>query len=144
VNPDGTLLELPAAPGLLVGTTANGGSANLGALFSILPDGDNFQIVHDFGVVAADGRNPTTGLVQAPNGWLLGTTRVGGAANQGVIYQVNPLVTSVTTVHTFTATAGDAARSRGALVSAGSGIYYGTTFGGGTNDQGALFRLFNP
>jgi uncharacterized repeat protein (TIGR03803 family) len=143
-NPNGTLFQFPNASGTLVGTTANGGTEGFGTLFTILPDGSEFTVLHNFGAVAGDGRNPTTGLIRAANGKILGTTRIGGASNQGTIYQLSSLLGNVTVLRSFTGAAGDGARSRSALVETGDGFVYSSTFGGGTNDQGVFFRMLVP
>jgi uncharacterized repeat protein (TIGR03803 family) len=142
-NPLGTLLQ--AGDGLLYGTSYSGGASNAGAIFKVETNGANFAFVHSLDSAADEASEPRAGLVSAPDGSLLGTTRVGGIANQGAIYRVRTNgVPTYETVHHFTGRAGDGARSRSPLVRTPNGIYYGTTFSGGTNDQGVIFRIAVP
>lgn len=143
-NPNGTLFQFPNASGTLLGTSANGGTAGFGTLFTLLPDGSEFEVLHNFGAVAGDGRNPTTGLIRTAQGKMLGTTRIGGAFNQGTIYQLSSLLGNVTVMRSFTGAGGDAARSRSPLADTGDGFIYSSTFGGGANDQGVVFRMLIP
>jgi uncharacterized repeat protein (TIGR03803 family) len=146
VQPNGTLLQ--ASDGLLYGTSAFGGAAtaygnvtNHGTIFRIATNGNDFAVVHNFG--AGEGQEPRTGLIQAANGTLLGTTRIGGGPDKGTVFRVNTngFLTTLRSLNDFF---GDGVRPRGPLVSGGNGFYYGTTFGGGNNDRGVVFRLYVP
>jgi hypothetical protein len=75
---------------------------------------------------------------------LLGTTRIGGGVNQGTIFRLRKDGTQFATVRSFNGIGGEGARLRAPLLQTAGGVFYGTTFGGGTGDQGVLFRLFTP
>jgi uncharacterized repeat protein (TIGR03803 family) len=107
-------------------------------------NGTNFKLVRNIGITATEGREPRTGLVEAPDGTLLGTTRIGGGVNQGTIFRLRKDGTQFATVRSFSGLGGEGARLRAPLLQTAGGVFYGTTFGGGTGDQGALFRLFTP
>src|ERR1019366_6409934 len=47
-----------------------------------------------------DGASPTAGLVQATNGYLYGTTALGGANDYGTVFKITPSGT-LTTLHSF-------------------------------------------
>jgi len=85
-----------------------------------------------------DGGNPESGLIQAGDGNLYGTTVGGGTNGYGTVFQVstggllNPL-------HWFTN--GDGAYPYAGLIQASDGNLYGTTEGGGTNGNGTVFRI---
>jgi uncharacterized repeat protein (TIGR03803 family) len=87
------------------------------------------------------------GLIQGTDGNLYGTTEFGGANNTcnnggppgcGTIYEIT-LEGTVTTVHSFDET--DGANPYTPLVQDTSGVFYGTTLHGGTNNDGTLFTL---
>jgi T5SS/PEP-CTERM-associated repeat protein/uncharacterized repeat protein (TIGR03803 family) len=127
---------------VLFGATYSGGTSNFGTVFKLNLDGSGFGVIKNFGVAAGEGREPRAGLVEAPDGSLLGTTRVGGGG-QGTIFRLRKDGSGFQSLRFFGA-AGDGARPRSALAQAPGGVFYGATFGGGTNDQGVLFRLFAP
>ncbi len=130
--------------GTLYGTTYSGGRSNFGTVFAVKTNGTDFRIVRSLGLAPIEGREPRVGLVEAPDGTLLGTTRIGGGANQGTIFRVQKDGTNYATIRSFSGIGGEGARSRSPLLQAAGGVFYGTTFGGGTGDQGVLFRVFTP
>jgi uncharacterized repeat protein (TIGR03803 family) len=90
---------------------------------------------------AADGR-PTGGLVRGPDGSLYGTTDVGGRWRQGSIFALRPNRTGYrfSTLHHFEV--GESARQPfGDLVLAADGYLYGTSFAGGRDGCGSIFRI---
>jgi uncharacterized repeat protein (TIGR03803 family) len=142
-NANGKLLQ--TSDGMLYGATYSGGASNTGTVFKMETTGNNFLFVRSLDSAVGDGAEPRTGVVATPDGSLLGATRVGGIANQGAIYKVGTNASSTyESIHEFTGLAGDGARPRSPLLRAPGGVYYGTTFGGGTNDQGVIFRLSLP
>jgi hypothetical protein len=84
------------------------------------------------------------GLTPTPNGHLLGATRVGGDFSNGGIFLIstNPPA-SYSVVHNFFGGL-DGARSRGPLLRGSGNVYYGTTFGGGNNGRGTIYRMLLP
>ena len=90
--------------GLLYGTTQFGGTfgGQGGVVFQINTNGSNFAVLHSFAYpVGPEGSRPTGGLVEGADGKLYGVTPLGGTAQDGVIFRVDP---SVQTNHppTFT------------------------------------------
>ena len=130
--------------GALYGTTKSGGSNNLGAVFSIATDGNDYSVLHDFaGKNLADGSLPLGPLVEAGAGFLFGTTYNGGsAADLGTVFQINTNGEGYSVVHAFQGGAND-----GSLAVAGlsqpmrSGILYGTAPHGGASDSGVCFGI---
>jgi len=66
--------------GMLYGTTASGGTAGHGVVFSVTPGGSE-NVVYSF-KGSSDGANPTGGLINI-GGVLYGTTNDGGAPSGG-------------------------------------------------------------
>jgi uncharacterized repeat protein (TIGR03803 family) len=85
-NPYGSLLLVNDK---LYGTTANGGDKDMGTVFVINTDGNNYQRLYSFGAQTNDGSKPIDNVILV-NGWLYGMTTEGGAHNQGAIFKVSP------------------------------------------------------
>jgi len=139
-----------AANGDLYGTTFgnpyDGGGANgpFGTVFKITPNGI-LTTLYSFCSQAncTDGGSPTAGLVQATNGDLYGTTAGGGnLVGAGTVFRITPSG-ALTTLYTFCAQyrCPDGEGPAGALVQATNGDLYGTTFGGGANGVGTVFKI---
>ena len=149
-NEDGTVSH--AAPLLvgntLYGTTASGGSAGNGTVFSLSTSGAGFTNLHNFtalsGGINSDGANPEVGLILS-GGTLYGVAGNGGAGGRGVVFCLGTSGAGFTNLHGFSALAGgntntDGAFPRGALVAAG-GALYGTAYQGGYSANGTVFGL---
>jgi len=88
-NPYGSLLLVDNK---LYGTTANGGDNDLGTVFVINTDGNNYQRLYSFSGQTNndDGSKPIDNVILV-NGWLYGMTTEGGAKGQGTIFKVSPI-----------------------------------------------------
>lgn len=75
----------------LYGMTTEGGTNNLGTIFSILPDGSAYQKLYDFDSI--NGEQPYGSLL-LKSGNLYGMTYNGGSTDVGVIFKSN-LATSI-------------------------------------------------
>lgn len=141
-NPDGSLLQ--ARDGFLYGTAYAGGASNLGGVFKISTNGSPFSVLRSFGQYAGDGVEPHAGLVAHPDGRLAGTTRMGGNFGAGTLFIGNTAGTTNLIQHHFAGMGGDGAHPRSPLLFVPGGVAYGMTFGGGSNDQGTVYRLWIP
>jgi uncharacterized repeat protein (TIGR03803 family) len=142
-NPNASLIQGP--DGTLYGTTHAGGSAGLGTVFQMASDG-TFTILHHFTGGAIDGASPNASLIQGPDGTLYGTTRAGGSANLGTVFQIVPAGSGFTILHHFTggtSTSGttDGANPYARLIQAPDGTLYGTTVVGGSAGLGTVFQM---
>lgn len=129
--------------GTLYGTTVAGGSSSCryytltgcGTVFSITPSGTE-RLLHSFAGGSADGANPVAGLLNV-NGTLYGTTKEGGAYGYGAIFKITARGKE-TVLHSFAGGSGDGANPYAGLLKVKSG-FYGTTAGGGANNDGTVF-----
>ncbi|HUS34972.1 MAG TPA: choice-of-anchor tandem repeat GloVer-containing protein, partial [Verrucomicrobiae bacterium] len=110
----------------------------------ISTDGAFFSVIASMEGEPLSGAEPRSGLTEAPNGQLLGTTRIGGGADQGVIYRLNRNGSGFETLRHLGFSGFSGARSRSPLLRAPGNVFYGMTFGGGFNDRGVIFRYFLP
>ena len=127
--------------GNLYGTTANGGLYGDGTVFELMPSWTE-TILHNFENNDIDGIHPYAGLVMDTNGNLYGTTISGGGGSgaAGTVFELTPSGGTETILHTFGGS-GDGAFPWGGLVFDSSGNLYGTTFSGGANGYGTVFKL---
>ncbi|HWY98522.1 MAG TPA: choice-of-anchor tandem repeat GloVer-containing protein [Bacteroidia bacterium] len=125
----------------LYGMTYIGGANNDGVIFKIKTDGTGYVDLFDFSG-AADGKSPRGSLI-SDGTYLYGTTRYGGASNDGVIFKIKPDGTGYTKLFEFNGT--DGLQPLGSLIYDGN-FLYGTTEQGGTsakcvNGCGVAFRI---
>jgi uncharacterized repeat protein (TIGR03803 family) len=158
------------AAGNLYGTTARGGTSpncvdqfdrhiGCGTIFKLLPNADgtwtkstiyNFTGGKNWG--GTDGANPNSGLVFDAAGNLYGTT-VSGGANSDRYFNFNYVGGTVfklklnpdgswteTPIHSF-GQGSDGYWAYGGVVFDNAGNLYGTTYFGGTNGGGVVYKL---
>ena len=129
--------------GNFYGTTYNGGTNQLGTVFSITPGGQ-FKALYSF-MSSSVGGYPYGSLVQGSDGNLYGTTSIGGGNQFGTIFEITTNG-NLTRLISFSGTSGPSlgANPLGALVQGTDGNFYGTTSLGGANGLGTIFRLSVP
>jgi uncharacterized repeat protein (TIGR03803 family) len=142
-----------AADGDLYGTT-NAGGANChpqgcGTVFKISPSGA-FTTLYDFcsKTNCTDGKQPQSGLLQASNGYLYGTTPYGGTncgvlLGCGTVYAL-PLSGTLATIYDFCPqqpTCPDGEQPLAGLIQAANGDLYGTAPYGGAYGPGSIFKI---
>lgn len=135
-----TLIE--ANDGNFYGTTSGGGLYGFGSVFKMDQAGV-VTLVYSFKVT--DGADPRSSLIQATDGNFYGTTYAGGTYSFGTIFRLTPsgtltLLRSFGTQTDLQSTK-DGLRPTAGLVQASDGSFYSTTFGGGSQNKGVVFRL---
>lgn len=133
---------LVASDGFFYGVGTSGGFSNRGGIFKAARDGSLFTNLHNF--VPGEGRSPVAALSEGSDGLLYGCTDAGGSGtnNAGTIFRLNKDGSGFETLRTF-APAGSGQFPDGRLFVTADGTIYGTTFGGGSNGLGTLFK-FQP
>ncbi|MDB6174071.1 MAG: hypothetical protein JWL59_3382 [Chthoniobacteraceae bacterium] len=126
------------ADGNLYGTTAKGGIKGNGTIFKVTPAGLLTTLAHFDG----KGALPESALVAGPDGSFYGTTFGGGLHKAGTIFKL----AADGTLHVLVDFAGKGGPDKGsiaqsALIMGQDGDLYGTTFSGGSDDAGTLFKL---
>ena len=128
-GPVGTLIQ--ASNGALYGTT------NAGTLFKITLKGV-FSLLYTFPATSINAS-----LLQVSNGAIYGATYTGGAYSHGSVFKTT-LTGKVTTLYSFCSGGGscaDGSEPNGGLALGTDGNFYGTTFVGGTDGLGTVFKL---
>lgn len=130
--------------GNFYGTIRLGGVNNLGSVFKLAPSG-TLTTLYSFcsrgGIgVCTDGEYPISGLMQATNGNLYGTTSAGGhgAGTVFVITSKGQIVQLHSFCGNFDCTDGN---GPGGLTQAANGNLYGTTEWGGKFSEGTIFEM---
>jgi uncharacterized repeat protein (TIGR03803 family) len=127
--------------GAFYGTTVFGGISNLGTVFRLSTAGDSCTVLHSFD--GGGGSTPYAELVQGLDGALYGTTFYGGASNVGTVFKLDTDGTGFTVLHSFRFAPGgqEGFGPHAGLLQGTDGALYGTTYDGGTNRYGTIFRL---
>jgi gliding motility-associated-like protein len=119
------------------GTTNRGGSANMGTMFRIKPDGSGLTKLLDFGV-GTNGRYPE-GSFTSDATYLYGTTSEGGTNNYGTLFKIKPDGTGYATILDFDNNVyGSTPEDTPLLVGE---FLYALTFVGGPNFEGTIFKI---
>jgi len=133
---------IQGADGEFYGTTRSGGANNYGTAFKITPGG-TLTTLYSFCSEGqcADGGSPNA-LVLDDDGNLYGTTDGGGANTFGTVFRITPGGT-LTTLYSFCPEhpCPDGAIPEAGLIEAVNGDLYGTTYEGGANDYGTVFKI---
>ena len=133
------------ASGNLYGTTFDGGNNNKGTVFKLTPSGSE-TVLYSFGATnpigsTTDGTNPYSSLIMDANGNLYGTTSGGGSKGNGTVFKLTPSGSETVLYNFGTSSATDGANPRAGLIMDANGNLYGTTYVGGTNNSGTIFKI---
>lgn len=134
--------------GNLYGATEFGGGNNTGTVFKLTPSGGGYaeSVLYSF-AGGGDAANPAAGLIMDSTGNLYGTTAYGGNSSAGYSYgAVFELASNgggytESVLYRFT-DGSDGANPFAGLIMDSSGNLYGTTqYGGGSHNDGTVFKL---
>ncbi|HEX4263317.1 MAG TPA: choice-of-anchor tandem repeat GloVer-containing protein [Verrucomicrobiae bacterium] len=141
--------QWPMAPliqgqdGKLYSTTDYGGFATFiygyGTVYSMTLDGQ-FNSIYVFQNNGDPERPAFSGLVQDQDGYLYGTTQVGGDYSDGTVFTTDT-DGDLFPIYSFSAFGGDGVGPQGGLTMTPDGSLFGTTVDGGNNSLGTVFEL---
>jgi uncharacterized repeat protein (TIGR03803 family) len=94
---------------------------------------------------STDGAQPQASLIQGSDGNFYGVTVQGGANNAGSVIRITPAGVE-TVLYSFSggglvSGSEDGAYPEAALIEGSEGVFYGTTYGGGTYEEGTVFQV---
>jgi uncharacterized repeat protein (TIGR03803 family) len=120
---------------------SNASAALLAALISLVSlnnaEARGEKVIYSFS--GSDGAHASSALITGANGNLYGTTAFGGASNAGTVFRLTPHGKEKV-LYSFTG-GGDGSLPSGGLAMDAKGNLYGTTYVGGANGMGAVFKL---
>ncbi len=131
--------------GNVYGMTPTGGTNGLGVVYVLRPrssGGYAFRVIHTF-TGGTDGSSGSAGRMVLRGGRIFGAATTGGANGTGTVFQLTPTQGGewdFKTLYSFHA-APDGVFPYGALLFDSAGNIYGTTYYGGTNGLGAVYKL---
>jgi uncharacterized repeat protein (TIGR03803 family) len=123
--------------GNLYGTTQYGGASNDGTVFELAKGSGTITTLASFN--GSDGAYPVAGLIMGGSGNLYGTTNLGGASNDGTVFELAAGSGTISTLASFSGS--DGAYPVAGVVMGGGGTLYGTTNLGGASNDGTVFEL---
>ncbi len=131
---DGALIQ--GRDGNLYGTGFAGGTYNGGTVFKVTLAGAG-TVLYSFAVGVGVG--PFL-AIQGSDSNFYGTTGRGGANNNGTVFKVTPAGVK-TVLYSFGSGPADGQYPSGPVIQGDDGNYYGTTDGGGANENGIVFKI---
>jgi uncharacterized repeat protein (TIGR03803 family) len=132
------------AKGNIYGTTQFGGHSGQGTVFLLTPSNGKwtYRLIHNF-AGGSDGAQPLGPITVGANGYYYGTTYYGGKTyNEGTVFRLFEArgVWIGQIVYAFSGGAGGDYPDSGLAMDA-SGNFYGTTYYGGANNLGTVYKL---
>ena len=137
--PQGSVTE--DSSGNIYGTAGQGGTGGCGVAFRMRNNGTGYTVLHNF-TCAPDGYFPGSVVIDA-EGNMYGGSQAGGDVKDcplegcGIIFKISS-GGQETILHTFHGKEGGVPNE---LMWGADGNLWGTTAGGGANDQGTIFKI---
>jgi uncharacterized repeat protein (TIGR03803 family) len=131
--------------GNVYGMAPTGGAYGSGTIYKMHQGHSgawNIKVIHAF-TGGADGSTGSAGRMILRDGRLYGAATVGGTYGSGVIFELKPMGVGEWNFRAIYSFRGqpDGSFPYGALLFDGSGNIYGTTYYGGANNIGAVYKL---
>lgn len=131
-----------ASNGLFYGTSAGGGTGGSGTVFSVTTSGAYKTLINFTNRTGTYlGSTPEAPLIQGTDGYLYGTTRLGGSSQRGTVFRVSTGGAFKSLIQFTGGSPNYGAEPRGALVQDNEGNLFGTTSTSGNNGLGTVFQL---
>lgn len=118
--------------GFIWGTTQQSGNPDGGTIFKINIQTGEFLSVVDFSSLPQAGMHPYAGLTPDGLGYLWGTTTL-----SGTVFKIHATTHEVSIVADFPSYSRPFAK----LTDDGADHFWGTTYGGGTSNDGSVFKV---
>jgi uncharacterized repeat protein (TIGR03803 family) len=137
----GDLVWDPA--GNIYGTTADGGTSNLGTVYQLTKSGNNWTEAPIYSFTGLDGKQPLAGVILDNNGKLFGTTAYGGLYGSGTVFEltyVNGVGWTQTVLYNFQ-NLSDGQWPIAGLAMDSAGNLYGAASDAGSGGGGTVFEL---
>jgi uncharacterized repeat protein (TIGR03803 family) len=131
--------------GNVYGMTPTGGANGLGTIYEIHPKANGgwaLRVIHTF-TGGSDGSSGSAGKMLLRGGHLYGAATAGGINSSGTVFELTPTRIGewdFKLLYSFQG-APDGVFPYGALLFDAAGNIYGTTYYGGANDLGAVYKL---
>jgi uncharacterized repeat protein (TIGR03803 family) len=136
---------IQASDGNFYGTTHAGGTTGGGTVYRISATGVE-TVLYSFNQssLSTDGFAPLSRLLEGSDGNFYGTTDAGGISDPGTVFKITPDGIE-TVLYSFNSGNGstDGTFPQAGLIQDASGNFYGTTYNGGLNALGSVFKLTN-
>ena len=123
--------------GNLFGATVKGGANNYGAVFELAQGASTISMLASFN--QANGQFPYGGVTLDSAGNLYGTTSAANGSGYGEVFEIAKGTNAITSVATFNLSTGW--QPYGGVNLDSSGDIFGTTYQGGSNDDGTVFEI---
>ena len=129
--------------GNFYGTTSLGGDTGNGAVFEVKRSGNKWieSVIYSF-KGGTDAFNPVAGVTLGAHGVIYGTTSFGGKDGDGTVYRLQRSGShwKETILYSFKG-GNDGQHPVGGVILDSAGNLYGSTFQGGANGGGTVYRL---
>ncbi|MEO5753288.1 MAG: choice-of-anchor tandem repeat GloVer-containing protein [Chthoniobacterales bacterium] len=131
--------------GNVYGMTPTGGADGLGTIYRLRQKSNGtwaLRVIHTF-TGGVDGSSGSAGRLVLRNGRIYGVATTGGANGAGTVFELTPTQVGEWDFKTLYAFQGapDGVFPYGAVLFDTAGNIYGTTYYGGTNGLGTVYRL---
>jgi uncharacterized repeat protein (TIGR03803 family) len=126
---------LQGSDGFFYGTSSAGGTSDQGSIFRSDSNG-NLVTLYNFGTFP-DGAEPTAGLTLGSDGFLYGTTTIGGTQRSGTLFRTD---TSGNLTYLYNFSGSDGSIISAGVTEASDGNFYGVASEGGPAAYGLVYR----
>lgn len=137
-EPYGKVLQVE---NFLYGMTMLGGKHDDGVIFKYNLETESLSKVMDFNE-NINGGFPYNSLMQTSDGKIYGMTTYGGSSGDGTVFEFDPATDTIVQIINLEASV-TGSEPYGELTEASNGMLYASTYYGGKNNHGAIFKL-NP
>ncbi|MBV9063286.1 MAG: hypothetical protein JOY77_10235, partial [Alphaproteobacteria bacterium] len=124
----------------LIGATSHGGASNVGTIYRLADSGGTWSetVLHSLDG-GSEGAYPSDLTPKDKSGLYYGVAQMNGFYNSGVVFQVGENI-PYKVIYSFKG-GSDGVHPLGLYLDASTGVLYGTTLLGGSQNKGTVFKL---